>query len=94
MANKNPDWTKTGTIAGYAEYLRKQAGALCVVVIRRDDSALAVEGLALAAADPALPAQDLQTLIELHLPGLIEDVARARAEKRKTARLTWGDLKE
>lgn len=31
---KPPDWTKTGTVEGYAEYLRKQSDALCVVVIR------------------------------------------------------------
>jgi hypothetical protein len=38
---RDVDWTKTGTVAGYAEYLRKQSDALCVVVIRPFNSVLA-----------------------------------------------------
>ena len=38
-----PDWTKTGTVAGYAEWLRAKSDALCVVVIRPFSSVLAAD---------------------------------------------------
>lgn len=83
---KPPDWTKTGTVAGYAEWIRGKAEALCVIVIRRDDSVLA--------ADDALPAADVRTLVEGHVPGLTENLLAARAGKKKAARLELGPLGE
>ena len=80
-----PNWEKTGTIAGYAKYLREKSGALAVIVIRVND--------AVAALDDELPAKELATLIETRLPELMADVSQARAEKRPP-RLRWEDLRE
>lgn len=81
-----PSWEQLGTVAGYAEWIRGKAGALAVIVIRRDDS--------VAAADDRLPSKELQTLVDTHLPGLAENLDAARAEKKKAARLKLGELKE
>ena len=87
MSNgKGPDWTKTGTIAGYAEWLRSKSGALAVIVIRRDDSSLATDG--------QVPPLDVNGLVMDHLPGLVRDLIVARQEKRKAARLELGELHE
>jgi hypothetical protein len=83
---KAPDWTRTGTIVGYAEYLRKQSGALCVVVIRRDDAALV--------ADPLLAPSDARELVDTRMVDLEFDLAAARREKRKGARVELGPLQE
>jgi hypothetical protein len=83
---KGPDWTKTGTIVAYAEWLRKKSGALTVMIVRRDDAALA--------ADPRLAASDAADLIEQRVVGLAVDLARARKEKRAAARLELGELHE
>jgi hypothetical protein len=32
---READWTRTGTVAGYAKYLRGKADALAVIVLRR-----------------------------------------------------------
>jgi hypothetical protein len=81
-----PDWTRTGTIVAYAEWLRKKSGALAVIVVRRDDSALA--------ADEQLAPLDVAPLAMMHLPGLVTDLANARKEKRKAARNELGELHE
>jgi hypothetical protein len=83
---KPPDWTRTGTVAGYAEYLRKQADALCVVVIRRDDAVFAV--------DPACAPGDARALVEERLPDLECDVNTARMEKRSAARSVMEPVRE
>jgi hypothetical protein len=80
------DWTKTGTIAAMGEWLRDEAGALCVMVIRRDDAILA--------ADPKLSPADALELIEQHAPGLAAEVEKARREKRAAARLEFGPVPE
>ena len=84
-ARKPPDWTRTGAIAGYAKYLREQSGALMVMVIRRDDSVMSI--------DEQLMAKDVIPLVSEHIGGLVEDLARAREEKRP-ARLQLGELRE
>jgi cysteine synthase len=84
--SRSPDWTKTGTIAGYAEYLRGKSDALAVIVIRVNDSALA--------ADPLLAPEDIRERVTSHLPGLILDLVEARKEKRKAARQQLGELHE
>lgn len=71
---KPPDWTKTGTIAGYAKYLREHGGALAVIVIRRDDSVLSV--------DDAIAPRDVAPLLAMHIGDLVEDLPKARTEKR------------
>jgi hypothetical protein len=83
---KGPDWMKTGTIVAMSEWLRKNSNALCVVVIRRDDSSMAVaEGM---------PARDIPALLDEHLAALVADLEPARKEKRPAARAELGELKE
>jgi hypothetical protein len=73
----NRDWSKTGTIQGMAEWLRKQGaagggGCLFVCVVRVDDLAIA--------ADPQLAPRDLLALFEDRLPELR---ARLEAERKE-----------
>jgi cysteine synthase len=86
MAKKELDWAKTGTVAGMAEWLRSKSGAFVVVVVRRDNSVLVV--------DPEIAPLDARGLVGDHLPGLIQDLAIARHEKRRAARLELGPLPE
>jgi hypothetical protein len=86
MASKGPDWTKTGTIVAYAEWLRSKSGALAVVIVRRDDAALA--------ADAQLAAMDARELVEERVAVLADDLEASRKEKRKAARLELGELHE
>jgi len=86
MAKYEPDWTKTGTIVAYAEWLRKKSGAFAVVIVRRDDAALA--------ADVELAPADVKDLIEDRTSTLVWDLEAARKEKRKAARLELGPLHE
>lgn len=86
MAGKGPDWSKTGTIVAMAEWLRDKSGALCVVVLRRDDAALA--------ADPELAPLDARELLHERVEVLAADLAAARSEKRKGARLELGPVPE
>lgn len=83
---KGPDWARTGTIVAMSEWLRKSSDALCVVVIRRDDSAMAVA--------KGMPARDVPALLYEHLAPLIADLEPARREKRAAARAELGELKE
>ena len=71
---------------GYAEYLRKQSGAFAVVVVRRDDAALAV--------DAEVAPGDARELLHERIDALVADLAAARAEKRKAARLELGPCPE
>jgi hypothetical protein len=84
--SKGPDWTRTGTIVAYAEWLRSKSDAFAVVLIRRDDSALAVDG--------QLAPADAECLINTYLPKLFRDLEVARREKRKGARLELGTIQE
>lgn len=80
------DWTRTGTIAGFAEYLRKQADAICVLVIRPHDSVFAV--------DPRCTPEDAQRLVEQYVPRLASQVEHTRREKTQAARLELGENRE
>jgi cysteine synthase len=80
-----PDWTKTGTVAGYADYLRKQSDAICVLVIRPHDSVFAV--------DPKCAPADAEDLVKEYISRLAERVDLARKEK-KQARLEHGPCPE
>ena len=75
------DWSKTGTVCGYAEYLRKQSDALCVVVIRPFNSVLA--------ADPNLTPTDCGERLAEELPGLVMKLSEAREQKKKAARVEY-----
>jgi hypothetical protein len=85
-AKRSPDWTKTGTIAGYAEYLRKQGDAICVLVIRPHDSVFAV--------DPKCSPEDAERLVVEYVPKLASTVEWARKEKKQAARLELGENRE
>jgi len=84
--SKEPAWEKTGTIVAYAEWLRAKSGALCVVIVRRDDAALA--------ADEKLAPGDARELLFERVTELAADLAAARKEKRKAARIELGELHE
>lgn len=79
---KNRHWEKTGSIVAYADWLRKESGALAVIVMRAEDGALSVDG--------DIAAKDVQDMMLSHLQPLVEDLKRARAEDRgKGARVKW-----
>jgi hypothetical protein len=80
------DLTSTHSLESAAEWMRVKAGALCVIVIRRDDSVLA--------CDPQLMAADAKGLVYDYMPALSENLERSRLEKRKAARLELGAISE
>lgn len=86
MSQTPPDWTRTGTVAGYAEYLRKQGDAICVLVIRPHDSVFAV--------DPRCAPEDAERLVIDYVPRLAGRVEAARREKKQAARLELGPNRE
>jgi cysteine synthase len=86
MPRKPPDWTRTGTVAGFAEGLRRNSGAICVLVIRPHDSVLAI--------DPLCAPCDAEQLVKDYLPRLVERVDLARREKKQAARLELGPCPE
>jgi len=81
MPRTPPDWTKTGTLTGYAESLRKQSGAVLVLVIRPHDSVLRVA--------PDCAPKEAQRLVELYLPRLAERVDLERRGEAKDTRLVY-----
>lgn len=83
MPKAPPDWTRTGTVEGYAEWLRKQSDAICVLVIRPHDSVFAV--------DPRCAPADAEQLVTQYIPRLAGRVEQARREKKAAARLRSGD---
>jgi len=83
MAKTPRDWTKTGTIAAMARWLREESGALAVIVMREGDGALDVHA--------EIAPKDVEGMMCVYLAPLIEDLARARAEKR-SARVKWENL--
>jgi cysteine synthase len=85
-AKRKTDWTKTGTIAGYAKYLREQSGALAVMVIRRDDAVLS--------ADALIAPRDVEMLIADRVGALVNDLRLSREERRPAARVSLGGLHE
>jgi hypothetical protein len=86
MAGKGPDWTRTGTIVAYAEWLRSKSDAICVLVIRPHDSSFAV--------DPRCKPEDAEDLVNEYVPRLAGQVEQARREKQKAARLELGPVQE
>lgn len=79
MPKTPPDWTKTGTVEGYAGSLRKNSDAICVLVIRPHDSIFAV--------DPKCAPAEAEKLVMEYLPLLAGRVEEARREKKRAARL-------
>lgn len=70
----------------YAEWLRAKSDGFAVVVLRRDDAALAV--------DPEIAPGDARELLHERIEMLVADLAAARAEKRKAARVEMEPLRE
>lgn len=81
-----PDWTKTGTVEGYAKWLCDKSDALCVVVIRPFNSVIA--------ADPKLTPADCGERLVEELPGLVLELRQAREQKKKAARIEHGPCPE
>jgi hypothetical protein len=79
------DWSTVGTLVQMSEWLRKESGALCVLVVRVKDSTLA--------ADPRLAPAEALRLIHEYAPGLALELEQARHEKR-AARLEFDDAHE
>lgn len=86
MARKPPDWTKTGTVGGYAEYLRQNSNALCVVVIRVNDAVLA--------CDAKLAPADARQLVLERMPDLAANVEAARKAGKAAARVELEAVRE
>lgn len=86
MANKQPNWTKTGTVEGYAEWLRGKSDALCVIVVRPFDAVLVV--------DQALSPSDCSERITEELPELIANLREAREQKKKASRIQHAPCSE
>jgi hypothetical protein len=74
MVRMPADWSTVGTLVAVSEWLRRESGALCVLVIRVNDSTLA--------ADPGLAPADALGLIEEYAPGLAAELEQARQQKR------------
>jgi hypothetical protein len=79
-----PDWSRTGTIAGFAESLRKNSDAICVLVIRPHDSVMAV--------DPQCKPEDAAERVIAYAPRLAQQAEQARREKKQAARLSGGGV--
>jgi hypothetical protein len=74
---KKWDLSKLHALEAACEWIRKESGALMVVAIRVEDSAIAV--------DPAMPAGDLVPRLELETEALAEKVEMTRQAAREKA---------
>ncbi len=78
---KGWDLTSLHSLEGAAEWIRKNAGAQLVLVVRSGDVAFAV--------DPAIAPRDARQLVEAELDNVVEHlaqqrmIARDRAEEKK-----------
>jgi hypothetical protein len=86
MPKTPPNWTRTGTVVGYADWLCEKSDAICVLVIRPHDSVFSV--------DPRCPPAEAERLVKEYVPRLAERVEQARREKKQAARLELGPLHE
>lgn len=82
----NRDWTKTGTVASMADWLRKKSGALAVIVVRVEDAVLS--------ADAEIAPSDVERVVADKLLLLTKNLAAARLKKKHAARLDLGPLGE
>lgn len=83
---KDLDWTKTGTVAGMAEWICAKSDALCVLVIRVNNGVLV--------AHPDVAPNDAGELILDRLADLVSELRKARDEKRKAARRELEPVRE
>jgi hypothetical protein len=79
MADKRQwDLTSTHSLEGAAEWIRKQSGALLVLVVRAEDVAFAV--------DSSIRLLDAVTMVEVAMPELEKSVTEQRARKARGER--------
>ena len=69
------DLSSTHALEGACEWIRKRSGALMVVAIRIDDSAIAV--------DPEMAAKDVMPRLELEAEALAAKLAEQRRKERE-----------
>ena len=82
MVRKSWDMTSTHSLEAAAEWLRKNADALLVLVIRGE--AEGVRGADVAfALHPAVRVQDAADMVMAAMPELPDSVMRMRAERAK-----------
>jgi len=81
-----PDWTRTGTLVGFADSLRRNSDAICVLVIRPHDSVFSV--------DPRCKPEDAAERVLEYLPRLAGRVEETRRDKKQAARLELGPNRE
>lgn len=86
MARKPLDWSKTGTVAAMSDWLLTSSDAICVLVIRPNDSVFAV-------AQGCKP-EDAEELATQYLPRLASRLEADRREKKQPARLELGPMPE
>jgi hypothetical protein len=86
MSRKPLDWTRTGTVAAMSDWLRESSDAICVLVIRPDDSVFSV--------DPQCKPEDAEEKVKEYLPWLASKVEATRREKKQAARLELGPCPE
>ena len=87
MSQKKPwDLTSTHALEAAAEWIRKRAGALAVVIVRVDDAVLSV--------DPQMTPRDADGLVCERMRELARGVDQARREKRQAESLRWDALRE
>jgi hypothetical protein len=90
MAKVERDWSKTGVIVSLADWIRRDGSlpdnqVLAVIVMREKDGALSV--------CEQVAARDVEAMMCAHLAPLLEDLKKAREEKRKQgARVKWEDV--
>jgi cysteine synthase len=86
MPRPPADWTKTGTVVGYADWLRKKSDAICVVVICPDRNVLCV--------DPDCRPRDAQRMVEDRIGDLAIAVDRMRRGLSKDGRVELPPVEE
>lgn len=90
MTKPPRDWTRTGTIVAMADWLRRESGALAVIVMRPQDGALSM--------DDAIAPKDVEGMMCVHLEPLVEDLRKNRdqgsgnRDQKNVARVRWEEL--
>lgn len=83
MAGRGFDFTQTGGLRAACEWIRKGSGALMVVAIRVEDSAIDV--------DPEMPLKDVMPRLELEVLDLTNKLMAAREAAREKKKEDWRD---
>lgn len=76
---KGWDLTSLHSCEGGAEWIRKNAGALLVLVVRPEDVAVAL--------DPQIAPRDVPNMVEFALEGVVDRLEEQRLEARARAKI-------